>query len=92
MIGLRFLPASDPGYGFVDAGTLEVSVGVAQHWRRQGVGTRLLSALITQARAADLTMLSLSVEPDNEALRLYERLGFTKVGEVGGSLTMLLQL
>ena len=89
---LRFLPASDPGYGFVDADTPEVSVGVVPHWRHQGVGTLLLSALLGQARDAGLTTLSLSVEADNDALRLYARLGFQKVGAAGGSLTMLLTL
>jgi ribosomal protein S18 acetylase RimI-like enzyme len=89
---LRFFPENDPGYGFVDAGTPEVSVGVAHQWRGLGVGTRLLSAILAQARGAGLTTLSLSVEPDNQALRLYGRLGFQKVGEVGGSLTMLLRL
>ncbi len=34
--------------------------------------------------------LSLSVEPDNPARRLYERHGFQVIGTVKGSLTMLL--
>lgn len=89
---LRFLPESDPGFGFVDAGTPEVSVGVVPHRRRQGVGNRLLRALLAQARDAGLTTLSLSVEADNDALRMYTRLGFQKVGQVGGSFTMLLRL
>jgi len=89
---LRFLPASDPGFGFVDAGTPEVSMAVLLGWRGQGVGTRLLRALIAQAREADLPALSLSVESDNYARHLYERTGFQLVDETGGSLTMLLRL
>ncbi len=88
---LRFLPTNDPGYGFVDARTPEVSIGVVQQWRGRGVGTQLLDALIAQARDAGLTTFSLSVEQDNEARRLYERCGFRTVGEVGGALTMLLE-
>jgi GNAT superfamily N-acetyltransferase len=89
---LRFFSEDDPGYGFINAATPELSVGVRQQWRRQGVGTRLLSGLLAEAREGGLTTLSLSVERDNAARRIYERLGFQTVEEVGGSLAMLLQL
>jgi predicted GNAT family acetyltransferase len=32
------------------------------------------------------------VEPDNHARHIYERFGFEQVGEVAGSLTVLLRL
>jgi ribosomal protein S18 acetylase RimI-like enzyme len=89
---LRFFPDSDPGYGFVDAATPELSIGLMLQWRGQGIGTRLLDALLAQARGGGVRRISLSVEKDNPARRLYERLGFQAVGEVGGSLTLLLQL
>ena len=88
----RFLPASDPGFGFVDAKTPEVGMGVALSRRRQGIGSRLLSSLVAQARSDGLATLSLSVARDNYALGLYERVGFRAVGSAGGSLTMLLRL
>jgi ribosomal protein S18 acetylase RimI-like enzyme len=88
----RFLPATDPGYGFVDTETPEVSIGVILNRRGQGIGGRLLGTLVTQARGAGLATLSLSVEPDNYARSLYERVGFQTVGAVSGSLTMLLRL
>ncbi len=88
----RFLPQDDPGYGFVAADVAEVTLGVLHGHRGCGVGTRLLTELVAQARTAGPRALSLSVEPDNPALRLYSRLGFTTVGGVGGSLTMLLAL
>jgi GNAT superfamily N-acetyltransferase len=89
---LRFFADSDPGYGFVDAATPELSIGLMQQWRGQGIGTRLLNALLAQARSGGVTRISLSVEKDNPARRLYERLGFQTVGAVGESLTLLLQL
>lgn len=89
---LRFFTTSDPGFGFVDVTTPELSMGVMREWRGQGVGAQMLHALLTAARGADLTAVSLSVEPDNYALRLYERVGFRQVGHVDGSLTMLLHL
>jgi ribosomal protein S18 acetylase RimI-like enzyme len=89
---IRLFPANDPGYGFVDAGTPEVSIGVMLSRRGQGIGSLLLGSLVAQARGAGLAALSLSVESDNYARHLYERIGFQTVGSVGGSLTMLIRL
>lgn len=92
---LRFLPAHDPGYGFVDARTPELSMGVLQRRRGQGIGASLntmLEALVASAREHGLPPLSLSVEPDNPARHLYERFSFHEVGTASGSLTMLLDL
>lgn len=89
---LRFFNGDDPGYGFTDAQTPEVSMGVLSAWRGQGVGRRLLERLISAAREMGLPSLSLSVESDNYAHRLYEDLGFKTVTETGGSITMKLRL
>lgn len=89
---VRLLPESDPGYGFVDAATPELSMGVVRGWRGRGIGSRLLGEPIAAAREQELSSLSLSVERDNYARDLYERVGFRQVAEVGASLTMLLRL
>ena len=44
------------------------------------------------AKAQGFATLSLSVNPDNPAMQLYERLGFEKVALVEGSWTMLASL
>lgn len=88
----RFFPSDDPGYGFVDDSVPEVSVGVRHGFRRQGIGTMLLLALIAHARTAGLRALSLSVERDNNAAVLYEELGFEVVAAEDGAFTMLLAL
>ena len=89
---LRFFTADDPGYGFIDAATPEVGMGVLGPWRGRGVGRRLLVELITAARQEGLSALSLSVETDNYARRLYEALGFEAITQAGGSITMKLRL
>ena len=89
---LRFFSSSDPGYGFVDAATPEIAMGVMPTRRGRGVGASLLGSLVAAARDVGLSVLTLSVEPDNSARRLYERSGFQRVGTVGGSRTMLLRL
>jgi ribosomal protein S18 acetylase RimI-like enzyme len=88
----RLFKASEPGYGFVDEQTPELSIAVVPSRRGKGFGDELLTALLAQARRDGFTQVSLSVEPDNPALRLYERHGFVKVGESGGSATMLARI
>lgn len=86
------LPADDPGYGFVDAETPELSLTTFERYRGGGVGTALLTALIGEARRRSLPGVSLSVEDANPARRLYERVGFEVAGRNGGSDTLALRL
>jgi len=88
----RLLTAERPGYGYVADDVPELTLGVAAGFRRRGVARAVLTELITQARAASYRQLSLSVDPDNPARKLYESLGFHKVGVVGTSDTMVLSL
>jgi GNAT superfamily N-acetyltransferase len=62
---LRFLPAADPGYGFVAPSVPELTVGVAAHWRGRGAGRTLLRAIAGQTRSAGIQQISLSVERKN---------------------------
>ena len=88
----RLFKQEEPGYGFVDEQTPELSIAVVPSRRGKGYGEELLQALLQEAKANGFTQISLSVEPANPALRLYERFGFEKVGESGGSWTMLARL
>jgi ribosomal protein S18 acetylase RimI-like enzyme len=88
----RLFPEDDAGYGFVATEVPELSIGVAADARGRGVGTLLLDALVAEARDGGFPALTLSVEPDNPAVRLYERAGFSRVPSTGGSWTMVLAL
>ena len=88
----RKFTSLDPGYGFIDEFTPELSIGVLYRARRRGIGTRLLHALIDEAQRSALPALSLSVEPGNPAASLYRRLGFEEVSRSDGSITMALRL
>ena len=88
----RFLSGPRAGYGFVDETVPELSIGVRADHRGEGNGTLLLTALISEARRRGIPGLSLSVESDNPAIRLYLELGFSVVADVDGSPTMLLRL
>jgi ribosomal protein S18 acetylase RimI-like enzyme len=88
----RLFDARDHGFGFVAADIPELTVAVRREARGRGVGSALLEALIVSARAAHVGALSLSVEEDNPARRLYERFGFVSAARVGNALTMRLDL
>jgi ribosomal protein S18 acetylase RimI-like enzyme len=84
----RLFTDASPGYGFVDDQTPELTIAVVPSCRGKGYGKELLEALLEKARAESYAAVSLSVEPDNPALHLYERHGFARVGERGGALIM----
>jgi GNAT superfamily N-acetyltransferase len=88
----RFWRRDDHSYGFVDERIPEIGIGVLEAYRGRGFGSALLAALVGQARQDRIPALSLSVERDNEARRLYERIGFRPLGAGGNSLTMVLGL
>jgi GNAT superfamily N-acetyltransferase len=88
----RLFTADEPGHGFVDEDTPELGIAVVPLHRRKGIGETLLRALISEARQQGIKALSLSVAPHNRSRMMYERTGFEKVGEEGGSWTMRLEL
>ena len=84
----RLFKADNPGYGFVDEDTPELSIAVVPSARGTGLGSELLKALMERARTDGYNAISLSVEKDNPAVGLYERHGFERVGEDDGAYTM----
>ncbi len=67
----------------------EVALAVQPDARRRGVASGLLTRLPEEVSARRFPGVSLSVNSDNFARRLYERFGFVQVGEVTGVWTML---
>ncbi|HEX2044723.1 MAG TPA: GNAT family N-acetyltransferase [Gaiellaceae bacterium] len=78
----RTFAAGAHGYGYVGPAVPEVALAVRPESRRRGVGAALLAALADAARTRGVRALSLSVESDNPAVRLYERAGFRGVALV----------
>lgn len=88
---LRLLADEEKGYGYVDDETPELGMAVLPGYRGRGIGTSLLNRLLKSA-GADYRKVCLSVSADNPALRLYERVGFERVGEDASSVTMVKRL
>lgn len=57
---------------------------VATQARRRGIGAQLMRAAEAEARGAGKTLLVLDTVTASDAARLYERLGWIRVGEIPG--------
>lgn len=75
---IRLFTSENPGYGYLDDSTPELAIAVAPSARGTGLGTALLTRLLTDTRPR-YPAISLSVRAENPARRLYTRLGFTEV-------------
>lgn len=88
----RFWSAENHSYGFVAPDVPELGLAVRSGFRRQGVGARLLRALLEQAALAGIARVSLSVELENPAQQLYQRMGFHRIAQVGGAWTLIVEV
>ena len=88
----RFWTMHNHSYGFVDENTPEIGLGVVKNFRGRGIGSTLLNHIIKYAKDKGIQNLSLSVDPENFAVSLYQKTGFKKQFMVGNSWTMLTSL
>jgi ribosomal protein S18 acetylase RimI-like enzyme len=77
----RLYTQDEPGFGFLDDSTPELTIGVVPARRGKGIGSELLDALLDRARADRFARISLSVEKTSPAVHLYESRGFRRVRE-----------
>lgn len=75
---MRQLPF-EVGLAFVDETTPQLGISLEPEYQRQGIGYSMMQAALDAARAARHTQVSLTVHPENPAIRLYERCGFRKI-------------
>ncbi len=88
----RTFTEEDHGHGYIDANTPEVAVAVWGMPRGRGLGSRLMDDLHAAAAESGFVRLSLSVNKDNPAVRLYQRLGYEIHSTDGGSHRMIKEL
>ena len=86
----RLFTESEPGFGFVDEETPELTIAVVPSHRGHGTGAELLEALLEQARADGFSRISLSAELGQTGF--YEKHGFRELGREDGTVTMVADL
>jgi GNAT superfamily N-acetyltransferase len=92
LVWYRFFTTEEHGEGFVDEETPEVAIAVRKDQRASGVGTALMEAIHARARENGVARISLSVDRENPARRLYERLGYVDVEPNDENGRMILEL
>jgi ribosomal protein S18 acetylase RimI-like enzyme len=70
-----------PAFGHVDNDTPELAISVLPEYRRQGIGMKLLKKLFELLAEKGYKQTSLSVQKDNPAVHLYQRMGYRTVSE-----------
>ncbi len=88
-IWMRRFNERNKTYGYINEYTPVIAgFAIKPEYRGQGVGTKLLQALMDIGVQSGYSSLSLSCDPQNPALKLYEKFGFEKVGITGTSWDM----
>ena len=68
-------------YGHIDDETPSFSISLFAPYRGRGIGSAMMRQLLDELRETGYPRASLSVQKENPAARLYERLGFRIVGD-----------
>ncbi len=89
-VAARLSSAGNRGFGFVADRTPEIGIAVLPEYRGNGIGRQLLLKLLDDLKKRGFTAVSLSVDADNPAKRLYHGFGFIEIGTTGTSRTMVL--
>jgi GNAT superfamily N-acetyltransferase len=86
----RLFTAHEPGFGFVDEKTPELTIAVVPSRRGKGAGRELLEALLDRARESGYKTVSLST--DARQVQWYEGFGFQTVAKSPHAVTMVARL
>ena len=77
-VWIRLLKEEDGASAFVDANTPILNIAVKPDFRGKGIGYAMLEQLLLEAGAV-FEQISVSVVKDSQAVKLFEKVGFTKV-------------
>ena len=79
-------------YGHTDNQTPSLAISLYKEYRGQGIGTALLQRMLERLRSDGYGQVSLSVQKENFALRMYEKAVFRVVANRGEEVLMVCEL
>ena len=88
----RILSGEMKGYSNVDEYTPEFAISLYKEYRNRGIGTALMRKMLELLKELGYKKASLSVQKDNYAVRMYEKVGFKTVKELEEEYIMIYEL
>lgn len=91
-VWIRIISGDIKGYGYVDDHTPEFAISLLEEYRNQGIGSRLMTAMIDHLLKSGYNQASLNVKKENYAVKLYRKMGFEIVKEEDEDYLMVMKL
>ena len=91
-VWVRILSGKVKGYGYVDDETPEFAISLFKEFRSLGIGIKLMQQMIEHLKKQEYTQTSLSVQKENYAVKMYQKLGFEIISENKEDYLMVLKL
>ena len=91
-VWVRVLAGEIKGYGNIDDQTPEFAISLFKEFRNKGIGTLLMQKMIEYLKEKGYARTSLSVQKQNYAVKMYQKLGFEIISENEEDYLMVLKL
>lgn len=88
----RMLAGEVKGYGNIDSQTPELAISIKSEFRGQGIGSSLMKEIIALLKEKGYQSVSLSVDRENYAYHMYQKLGFQVIKVQEQDSLLLLEL
>ena len=79
-------------YGHIDDRTPSLAISLYKKYRGQGIGSSLIKEMLSLLQAHGYKRVSLSVQKANYAAKLYQKIGFIIIKEIGDEWIMTYNL
>ena len=79
-------------YGHIDDETPSFAISLYEDYRGKGIGTALMKSMLKLLKEKGYKKTSLAVQKDNYATKMYEKVGFTIIKDLGEEYLMICDL